>query len=95
MSTTETADFTDQQLFMLEDFEFEIPCDSQSKKHREQYPDTHAADWIILSSCGHLSNWCNPRLTQYVQDQILGPGTHCSQCGADPISVIRTAPLHG
>jgi hypothetical protein len=96
-TTPQGETITDYYLMMLEDFEFEIPCESINLKHRENYPDAHAADWVVLFSCGHTSNWCNPRLTQYVFEEF-GVGMYCAVC--DPmnsnlkrITVVSKVPI--
>jgi hypothetical protein len=99
-TTPQGEQITDYYLMMLEDFEFEVPCQAESATHRKAYPDAHPADWVVLFSCGHSMNWCNPRLTLYVQEQVYGNGMFCVQCDPkgerqDTITVISKLPISG
>ena len=80
MAAADTSTMSDVQLFMLEDFEFEVPCDSYHC-NEEQHKPTHAADWAILYSCGHGMNWCQERFHFYVASDLpLYGGVWCTQC---------------
>ena len=75
MSTTETADLTDLELFLLVDFEFESPCDG--RPHITTCD--HAAEWEALLSCGCTRLWCDDHL-QGAQNFIATGGMTCSTC---------------
>lgn len=78
MSITETAEpetYTDMELFLLEDFEFEVPCDG--RPHREDC--SNAVKWEALLSCGCTRLWCDEHL-KYAQHLIETIGMSCLTC---------------
>lgn len=99
MSTTGTAEpdtttTTDFSLMMLEDFEFEVPCDSIYCRNAWK-KDSHAADWIVAFDCGCMSDWCDERLSDARDWLASGRCIKCMEHG--PMRLVRItaiAPIH-
>ena len=98
MATTTHADtstMSDVQLFMLEDFEFEVPCDGRPGVKDCDKP----AEWLLLFSCGCDRTHCDSHkevAVKWSQDGTLYCLT-CTRARSDTTvkKVILVEPIRG
>lgn len=80
MSTTGTAEpdtYTDMELFLLHDMEFEVPCDGRPGLTECD----KAVQWEGLVSCGCTRLWCDDHLKRVQELLAEEPYTvNCCTC---------------
>ena len=64
----------------MEEFEFEIPCNSLWCKE-EGRTETHPADWLVLKNCSHTLFWCQVRFHHHATIMKWKPYVWCHECG--------------
>lgn len=100
MNNTDTRE--DTEVIDLTEFEFAPPCESHYCMVDLGKP-THAADWVILLSCGCSMLWCNERFIRG-SEWYRKVGFHvgwCSVCGygrnddSINLTVVAWSPVRG
>lgn len=78
----------EDDLSIIEDHEFDIPCDIAAVWPEARLPHDKA-EWVGFKSCGHHRLICDPCHTLYLTMRAHGAAVHCGTCGEEDVKWVH------